>query len=70
MPKVGGKHFSYDPSGMAAAREYSAKVGIPVEGSKAYNVGGLLKALPAKSTKVKPRGTGIAKKGFLGKGMV
>lgn len=70
MPKVGGKKFSYDSSGMAEAREYSAKVGIPVEVSKSYSVGGLIKALPSKAIRVKPRGTGIARKGFLGKGTV
>ena len=70
MPKVGGIHFAYDDEGMAKARKYSAEVGIPVKNTKSYNGGGMLKALPSKATKVRPRGIGIAKKGFLGKGMV
>jgi hypothetical protein len=70
MPKVGEKHFPYDESGMRAAREYSAEVGIPVENTKSYNVGGMVKSLPSKITKIKPRGVGIARKGFLGKGTV
>jgi hypothetical protein len=70
MPKVGDKHFPYDPAGMSAAREYSAKVGIPVERTKSYNTGGLIRSLPSKITRVKPRGVGIARKGFLGKGTV
>jgi hypothetical protein len=55
---------------MSAAREYSAKVGIPVERTKSYNTGGLIRSLPSKITRVKPRGVGIARKGFLGKGTV
>jgi hypothetical protein len=36
MPKVGGKHYSYTPAGMAAAKKAAAKQGVKVSysGSK------------------------------------
>ena len=30
MPRVGSKHFSYGPKGIAAAKKASAKAGIPM----------------------------------------
>ena len=31
MPKVGGKHFKYDKTGMAEAKNYSKMSGQPME---------------------------------------
>ena len=30
MPKVGGKHFSYGPKGMAAAKKEAKRTGKPM----------------------------------------
>ena len=65
MPKVGKKHFSYDPSGIAAARAESAKTGVPMEVKQRYNVGGLLRTAansPKKEWK-QARGAGIVRGG-------
>ena len=65
MPKVGEKEFSYDPSGIAAAREESAKTGVPMEVKQRYNVGGLLRTAansPNKKWK-QARGAGAARGG-------
>lgn len=31
MPKVGNKHFSYGPKGMAAAKKAAKKAGMPMK---------------------------------------
>ena len=31
MPKVAGKHFSYDAKGMKAAKDYAEKTGKPMK---------------------------------------
>jgi len=65
MPQVGKKHFSYDASGVAAARAESAKTGVPMEVKQRYNVGGLLRTAsnsPSKKWK-QARGAGVARGG-------
>ena len=63
MPNVGGKKFSYGPSGMAAAKAESAMTGSPIK-MKKYSVGGLVKK-SSKSKKNLPvcKGMGAAKRG-------
>lgn len=40
MPKVGGKHYSYTPAGMAAAKKAAVKKGVkPVMGKKMMKKG-------------------------------
>lgn len=65
MPKVGDKHFSYDPSGIAAARAESAKTGVPMKSKNRYAIGGLLDhGHVNKGPRRKPKGTGLATRGF------
>ena len=60
MPKVGGKHFSYDAGGKAAAREESARTGLPVENKKTYQTGGLASRKP-EAARLKKRGDKLSR---------
>jgi len=70
VPKVGGKEFSYDADGLRQAQEYSSKTGIPLEVSKRYSVGGLVKNGPRKGKSLKTRGVGKAVRGTKTRGSV
>ncbi len=59
MPKVGGKHFGYDPAGVAAAQAESARTGIPMEKTKSYAAGG---AVPSGGKPVRGEGAVMRKK--------
>jgi len=56
MPKVGGKHFTYDPAGIAAAREHSAKTGQPMSVPQRYMIGGLVDIGPSRGVPSKGHG--------------
>lgn len=70
MPKVGDREFSYDAGGLKKAQEYSAKTGIPMEVSKRYNVGGLVKNGPPSGKKFTTLGVGKALRGTKTRGSV
>ena len=44
MPKVGDKHFGYDPAGVKAAEQESAATGVPMVKTQNYATGGLVKS--------------------------
>jgi len=62
MPEVGNKKFPYTPEGIGAAREESARTGVPMNVKQHYQSGGLVKKAGLVK-KTKTRGSRLAKRG-------
>lgn len=45
MPQVGGKHYSYSPAGVAAAKKEATRTGTPMTKKRKSSSGGISSAM-------------------------